>query len=172
MLSVILCFQMQNFKIKKKKAVFRNRCATCIIFQPHWCKSLFKNLCCLVIFRRKNGTAHYRSVFPVQMPIRCPARPFSGSVSQPEQLRGKRSGTPVRNQFLWVKTITGRHAVLTAAWRGGAAASGSVERWVELLRAPSAACSMGSRDTSKLFGPSSSFQTRMTAFGPDSPCLF
>lgn len=77
MLSVILCFQMQNFKIKKKKRLSLGIDAHLVLFSAppmYECLSLYlKELRCLVMFRRKTGAKHPRSRRCCQRPARAVA---------------------------------------------------------------------------------------------------
>lgn len=140
MLSVIRCFQMQSFKIiKKKKAVFRSMC-TLYYFQPHQCVSYLKKLCCLVIFRRKNEPKHFQPMIPVLLP---------------------------GQSFLSHRNYGGRiHECLLGICHGSEFTPR--EGWVlppvqdELCRAPSTAGKVGPRETSKFLfsNPDVCFWTR------------
>lgn len=125
---------------------------TLYCFQPHWCVSYLKELCCLVIFRRKKGPEHFQPVIPVLLPGQSFLSNYGGSI----------------HGCLWERSVTAQSSLTgTAAASPGGCPQRRGGRWMNFAGLPAL---MAQWDPETR--PNSCFQTRMSAFGPEPPCLF
>lgn len=104
---------------------------TLYYFQPHPWVSYLKELCCLVIFRRENGSEHFQPVIPVLLPGQAflSHSHYGGSI----------------DEAFWESVIAHRQCC-SLTW-----VLPPVQGWKvdELCRAPSTASTVGPRETSK-----------------------
>lgn len=122
-------------------------------FQTHQCVSYLNELFCFVIFRGKNGPECFQAVIPVLLP----GQPFLSRRNYGGSIHGCLLGLSVVDQ----SSLTG-----SAAASPGGCPQCRAGRWMNFAGLPALLAQWDPQTR-----PNSCFQTQMSAFRPEPPCL-